>query len=152
MSPKWQTHWFESDREQMTANLFWVLWCYIILDWAVSFGVESLQSVSLLSGQGHCLAASKETDPLTVDHCCGGQAAYNISSTHSLEMKKWSGRWEELCSRTQLWFMEQAFGKRFQSFGSVLWGNKLFFQTHFSCTECLVVCFRGVWENICSLW
>lgn len=38
------------------------------------FGAELVQSVSLLSGQGHCLAASEETDPLTVDHCCGGQA------------------------------------------------------------------------------
>ena len=41
-------------------------------------GVESVQSVSLLPGQGHSLAASEETDPLTVDQCRGGQAAYNI--------------------------------------------------------------------------
>lgn len=49
------------------------------------FGEELVQSVSLLLGQGHCLAASEETDPLTVDHCCGGQAAYNISTIYSLE-------------------------------------------------------------------
>lgn len=54
--------------------------------------MELVQSVSLLSGQGHCLAANEETDPLTVDHCCGGQAAYNISSIYSLEMNKCRGR------------------------------------------------------------
>lgn len=53
--------------------------------------MELVQSVSLLLGQGHCLAAREETDPLTVDHCCGGQAAYNISTIYSLEINKCKG-------------------------------------------------------------
>lgn len=44
------------------------------------FGAERVQPVPLLSGQGHSLAASGETDPLTVDHCFGGQAVYNKST------------------------------------------------------------------------
>ena len=92
------------------------------------FGVELVQSVSLLLGQGHCLAASEETDPLTVHHCCGGQAAYNISSIYSLEMNKCRRRWGKLSSGTQLWFMRRIFlpmWNNFSShFGSVLWGNK----------------------------
>lgn len=50
------------------------------------FEVELVQSVSLQLGQGHCLVASEETDPLTVDHSRGRQAAHNIFSIYSLEM------------------------------------------------------------------
>lgn len=49
------------------------------------FGVELVQLVSMLLGQGHSLAASEETDPLTIDECCGGQTARNISRIYSLE-------------------------------------------------------------------
>lgn len=68
------------------------------------FGVELVQSVSLLLGQGHCLAASEETDPLTVNHCCRGQTSCNISSIYSLEMNKWSAGDDEKNSKTaDLW-------------------------------------------------
>lgn len=56
------------------------------------FGVELVQLVSMWLGQGHSLAASEETDPLTVDECCGGQTARNISRLYSLEKKKCRGR------------------------------------------------------------
>lgn len=102
------------------------------------FGVDSVQSVSLLSGQGRCPAASEETDPLTVEECCGGQAARSVS-TIPLQQDA------ALIHDRLLLPTSNDFNSR------LVRGNKLLFlfdfQTQFSWGEFLV-CFRDVLQNV----
>lgn len=116
------------------------------------FGVERVQSVSLLSGQGHRLAASEETDPLTVDHCCGRPGCRTIYPVYIQP-----GRWVSAGGRRRNTLQEDAariYGalsvagvKLFQqSFGfSFMRGMSCFhhFQTHFSRGDLGVICFLG---------
>lgn len=125
-------------------------WYYIMLELDSRFGVERVQSVSLLSGQGHRLAASEETDPLTVDHCCGGPGCRTIYPVYIQP-----GRWVSAGGRRRHTLQEDAapiYGalsvagvKLFQqSFGfSFMRGMSCFhhFQTHFSQGDLGVICF-----------
>lgn len=100
--------------------------------------MDSVQSVSLLSGQGRCPAASEETDPLTVEECCGGQAARSVS-TIPLQQDA------ALIHDRLLLPTSNDFNSR------LVRGNKLLFlfdfQTQFSWGEFLV-CFRDVLQNV----